>query len=284
MVEEPKTAKSDVRPSRIQVFNRALFDRRDPTEDMGFKLPGFSRSFVLTVAKKEAESVVLDLYQEIFARLTDGTLGEAESEVVSYGDAKYSNIEAPRNYILVTHRTVRGSRLSVLIRSFAMGDGLYLAFDSLLLGKTNRLKVLSYLLLSLSPLLGLLFRQSVKDAGVTTNLYFTALLCFEAFWFVAVWSKFIRALRFHGEFKRAFAECFVAVPDLHSFNSDDVMFFFKSVLPLVVNSSHEVFERRGLPIISLDEILKEINNVVSIDTKGGSLTMVNSSLGIANNK
>lgn len=285
----------------VQLFNRSFLDRKDPAESIGLNLLGFSLAHLYSdIDREKLTKVRRELYERVLQKLRACTLEHVQFSVVGYGDDKRRAIEGERDYIVVTRETLRGTRGTILARYLAYGNNLYVSVDSYVLGSLDVGSLLRRVLISFVPLLLLLcpllcavpgFLASLMDpfanagtrsSGISRAMggLFCCSIPLFGIWFV-LWLDVIRGFYQHKDLMLAFRQVFNHVPNDDTFNLDDILMFFKSVLPIITYTIRDVFEENGIEVKTLDEFISNINNVM-INTSGGSISMSNSTIGQAN--
>lgn len=79
-----------------------------------------------------------------------------------------------------------------------------------------------------------------------------------------LWIDVIRGFYHHKDINRAIREVFNHFPSDESFNTDDILMFLKSILPIVVESIEEVFKENGINIEALEKFRSTIQNITNI--------------------
>ncbi len=298
---------------RQKPFSRDFFDRKDPTESIGELIIPFSFSSVYdNVDSNKLLEICAELYEKVQARLRSGDLGrDIQFEVVDYKDAKQGNKENPRRYLKITRETLRKTRITILARFLPYGNKLYVSVDSFVLGNINWLKVVRNIALTLlvpficyfllSLLLGLILGiiqvinngtapfgssnsdESVVGLGILFNLQYICCCVFPwlIFAIAFLWLDTIRNFRHEGNLVLGLRQSFNQILNTRSFNIDDVLMTLKSVLPLILGSIKEVFEKHNIPVNSLDNFATTIQNINNIQNVYGTGNAVAGAGGIA---
>lgn len=265
----------------LKLFNRGIFDRNDPAEAIGVNLPGFSLYHLYSdIEADKAKDICQEVYSRVLAALKTQTPEHAKSVKIKYADYQHKDEEGPRDYIVVTRETPRGTRATILVRCLSYGNNVYLGIDSYLLGSLDKIALLRRVLYSLVPfaflLCPLLFvipsilvsamagpfaqQSSLTDSLQPIGICAVPILIFALFF----WTDVIRGLSQHGNLVLALRESFNNIPDTETFNLDDVFMFLKSVLPIILFSVRDVFQENGLDIKTLDNFISTVNNINNI--------------------
>lgn len=289
-------------PSNIKLFNRDLYDIRDPLEFAGIRQNRFCISFTYEVGKKMLPQICDELYSEVVKRAQEESVSKVSIEVNDYLDASQQGKEQPRRYIVISRETNRSTRCGIFVRFLPFGDHLYIGVDSYVLGAIDWIALVVRLILTLIPLF-ILFSylsfvnfinsfsspfssspfSSRSSSGLDAGLFccFIPLLLFV----VLLWVDTIKAFRQHGNLWLALRQSASLLPSGHSFDVDDTLMFFKSALPLIIFSVRAVLQKYNIPIKSIDDtIIQNINNTVTISSGGGILSIVGSIIGGNNNR
>jgi hypothetical protein len=287
-------------PAPVKVFNQSFLDIHDPTEFAGVLQPQFSIAYTYTVDKQHLPAICDELYTHVLEKVYAESVGKVSLRTVDYVDGRYSGREAPRRYIVVESDTNRGTRSSIFIRFLPFGENLYVAVDSYVLGTVDWLSVFMRGLITLIPILIIFAYLSVTAAlsaftgqfnqygqrssggGLGTGFF---CCCVPAVLFLLLlWLDVFRAFKQHGNLALALRQNFSKTPNDQSFNVDDVLMFFKSALPLVIFSVRDVLKGHGLEFQTLDDFVSQVNNVVTISSGGGILSIIGSAVGGKNNR
>jgi len=287
-------------------FSRDFFDRQDPTEGIGELIIPFSFSSVYdNVDSNKLLEICAELYEKVQTRLRSGDLGrDIQFEVFDYKDARQGDKEKARRYLRITRETTRKTRITILARFLPYGNKLYVSVDSFVLGNTNWLKIVRNIALTLSPFSCYLFtvlpgiiqgisnslapfgsRNSGDWVGQTMLLILQYTCCCVFPWLVFaiafLWLDTIRNFRHEGNLVLGLRQSFNQILNTRSFNIDDVLMTLKSVLPLILGSIREVFERHNIPVKSLDDFATTIQTINNIQNVYGTGNAVAGAGGIA---
>lgn len=288
-------------------FSRDFFDRQDPTEGIGEILIPFSFSNIYDDVEKDAKlsEICTELYEKVLAKLKSGDLGkDIEFKLVGYKDAKQGEREDARRYVVITRETNRKTRITILARFLPYGNKLYVGVDSFVLGGIDWQRVLLVLAITVAPFLCYAFSvlpaivqsiiqslvesisafgigntQDVPSSFLPTMLMVIQITCCCVLpWlFVALvflWRDTIKNLRQEGNPILALRQSFNKILNTRSFNIDDILMTVKSVLPLILSSVREVFEKHDISVKSLDEFvatIQTINNIQNIYGTGNAV-------------
>lgn len=286
----------------VQLFNRSFLDRRDPAESIGLNVPGFSfASLYSGIDRDTLAKIRSELYGRVLQKLQASSLQHVQFTVVGYADSKHRTVEGERDYIVVTRETPRGTRGTILARYLAYGDNLFVSVDSYVLGSLDIGSLLRRVFISFVPLLLLICPllcvlpaylgsllspfggASSQGSGLGNGVL--GLLCCSvplfAIWFL-LWLDVIRGFYQHSNIGLAFRQAFNHVPNDDTFNSDDILMFFKGVLPAIIDTIRDVFTENNIEVKTLDEFEARIISNVTINTSGGNISMSQSAIGTAN--
>lgn len=287
-------------------FSRDFFDRQDPTEGIGGLLIPFSFSNIYDDVEKDSKlsEVCAELYEKVLAKLQSGDLGkDIEFKLLDYKDAKQGEKEDPRRYVVITRETNRKTRITILARFLPYGNKLYVGVDSFVLGNINWQRVLGILALTIAPFSCYIFSvlpaivqsliqsvmqslsafggsyQSSSSSALPTMLAIIQLTCccilpWMVFAIAVLWRDTIKNLRQEGNPILALRQSFNNIFNTRSFNIDDILMTVKSVLPLILGSIREVFEKHDISVKTLDEFaanLQTINNIQNIYGTGNAV-------------
>lgn len=283
-----------------KAFSRDFFDRQDPTEGIGEIIIPFSFSNIYDEVDKDSKlsEICAELYEKVLAKLKSGDLGkDIECEIYDYKDSKQGGKESARRYLTITRETNRKTRITILARFLPYGNKLYVGVDSFVLGDTNWQKIIGTIALtalpfscyaltilpaliqsmmaSLNPFGGGQGGSSIGQAFLLILQYtccciFPWIIFALMFW----WLNSIRNFRHEGNLLLALRQSFNQILNSRSFNIDDVLMTLKSVLPLILSSIREVFEKHGLSVKSLDEFaatIQTINNIQNVYGTGNAV-------------
>jgi hypothetical protein len=284
-------------PAQQKEFSRDFFDRQDPTEGIGELIIPFSFSSIYDEVDKDSKlsEICAELYDKVLAKLKSGDLGkDVQVDVIDYKDAKQGGKESPRKYLAITRETNRKTRITILARFLPYGNKLYVGVDSFVLGNTNWLKIIGTIALTLLPFICYLFTflpaiiqnmvssltnpfggggQS-SDFGQTFLLILQYTCCCVFPWLIFAvmffWLNTVRNFRHEGNLLLGLRQSFNQILNIRSFNIDDILMTLKSVLPLILSSIREVFEKHDLPVKSLDEFAASIQTINNIQNVYGS--------------
>lgn len=288
-------------------FSRDFFDRQDPTEGIGELLISFSFSNIYDDVEKDTKlpEICAELYEKVLAKLKSGDLGkDIEFKLLDYKDAKQGKKEDPRRYVVITRETNRKTRITILARFLPYGNKLYVSVDSFVLGGINWQRVLWILAITIAPFLCYIFSvlpaiaqsiiqsvvesinayglgntQDVPSSFLPTMAVIIQITCccvlpWLFFAFVFLWRDTIKNLRHEGNPILALRQSFNKIFNTRSFNVDDILMTVKSVLPLILGSIREVFEKHDVSVKTLDEFaarLQTINNIQNVYGTGNAV-------------
>lgn len=295
----PSPAKASVAAVELKEFNNGFPSLNDPEEFLGTWQKQFSESFVYVVPRDKVEQVHDEILQSLINKLGSGSLGNCTFRRIDYLDRAYRSIEKPRNYILIEKETVRGTHLTVSLKVITMGDNLYVSIDSYSLGRIAFMPLLVRVLITLLvplllfiPVLLLLSRLGGQVAPIETRyspdlaipLIYSdpGILCLIVpllLFFLLAWNRVIRAWSRHRNLILALRQAFLGPINTHSFDIDETIMFFKSALPLVTYSIHNVLEKYDLPIKNLEQFSQNIMNVTTISNGSGNISFIDSIFG-----
>jgi hypothetical protein len=281
----------------LKPFNQGFLDIRDPADFQGVRQPDFSFAHAYGVEKDRLPAIIDDLYTHVYEKLKAGAVGKITYRQTDYLDSRRRGQESPRRYIVVEQETNRGTKMSIFVRFLPLGDNLYVAVDSYILGKVNVFAIVLQAIITAIPLMIIFAYLSFLTYVSAISSQFTArstssspglgffVCCLVPTIVVlsALWVNVLRAFRQHGDLGLALRQNFSHAPNDQSFNIDDILMFFKSVLPLVIFSVQDVFKKHGLSVKTLDEFATNVNNVVNISSGGGLLSVIGSAIGGSNN-
>jgi hypothetical protein len=283
-----------------KAFSRDFFDRQDPTEGIGGIIIPFSFSNIYDDVDKESKltEICAELYEKVLAKLKSGDLGkDIQFEITDYKDAKQGGNESARRYLTITRETNRKTKITILARFLPYGNKLYVGVDSFVLGNTHWLKVIGMVALTFVPFACYIFtfipsmiqsiyssfnpygssyqNNSIGDT-ILGNFWYT--LCCGLPWlifaFSFLWLSTIRNFRHEGNLLLSLRQSFNQILNSRSFNIDDVLMTLKSILPLILSSIIEVFEKYDLSVKSLDEFaatIQTINNIQNVYGTGNAV-------------
>lgn len=261
-------------------INRNLFDKEDPSELRGTWLKNFSFSFNRSLGVKAQSKLVTlrkDLYEGVCKKLEEFQKQDAylnaylSFKVIRYIDYKYQD-DRERLYIEIIRNTIRGAKITTLLRFFVNGDNLYLAADSYALGELKKRKMifhsillLFFILLALNPFVWVF---------IVSLLFIPAFL---SLWYLySAWIELIRALSQGEPFLHALRLNFPKNIKGNAFDLDDISMFLKSIYPLIIFSLEETLGKNDLLDEDLRTILENIrDNIgqssININTDGGNI-------------
>jgi len=291
-----------------KAFSRDFFDRQDPTEGIGELIIPFSFSSIYDEVDKDSKlsEICVELYEKVLEKLRSGDLGkDIQFEIFDYKDAKQSGKESARRYLTITRETNRKTKITILARFLPYGNKLYVGVDSFVLGNTNWLKFIGTIALTLLPFICYIFTimptiienmvanfnpfgggSQNGSIGQTFMLILQYTCCCIFPWIIFavgfLWLNTIRNFRHEGNLLLGLRQSFNQILNSRSFNIDDVLMTLKSVLPLILGSVIEVFEKHGLPVKSLDEFAATIQTINNIQNVYGSGNAVAGAGGQAN--
>lgn len=243
----------DSRKPRLQEFNRFILDRKDPFESQGAHLPQFELSLSYPVNQSELPKVIAALFHEVPSSFR-GKLPGVQIEIVDFRDARIQ--EEPRRYLIVSRETSRKTRMALYSTFQSFGESLYVAVDCFILPPVSVARVLIMALLTFAFLL----------QGLLTIIGFPLAVAACAWYYRDV----IRSLR-HGEpLDLAIRRKFHKPPVHGTFNTDDILKFYKSALPLLLEGMQVVFKKHGIPVDVIEQAMQNIYFVNNINTNGGS--------------
>lgn len=275
-------------------FNRNPWDIKDPVEFAGFHLLDFSRAHIYEVVEQPAPAICDELYSQVLNKLAQGAIGEVESQVIDYWDSKHRKREAVRKYIVIKSNTIRGTNLTIFLRFLPVGKQIYLGIDSYALGKLTWRSWLAVLIRFIFSSVVFFFGLTNLSWSISTVFLIESeqsVLIMSLAWLLSIfvlayspWHHVLRAFWQHWRPFLALRQNLFLSFNTHSFNEDDLLIFFKGVLPLVLFSVKEVFNENDIPIQSLDQFAQEINQAVHFHSEGGPLSIVGSIIGGTQNK
>lgn len=282
-----------------KAFSRNFFDRQDPIEGIGQLIIPFSFSNIYDDVDKDSKigEICDELYEKVLAKLNSGELGkDVRFEIYDYKDARQGDKEGARRYLVITRETKRKTRITVLARFLRYGNKLYVGVDSFVLGDTNWLQIIGFAVLTILPFSCYIFtlvpaiiqnilaslnpfgNSSSSSAGsiflFALQYTFCCILPWLIFTIVSLWLNSIRNFRHEGDLLLALRQSFNQILNSRSFNTDDILMTLKSVLPLILSSIREVFEKHNIPVKSLDEFAATIQTVTNIQNIYGSSNAV----------
>lgn len=288
-------------------FSRDFFDRQDPTEGIGDLLILFSFSNIYDDVEKDSKlpEICAELYEKVLAKLKSGDLGkDIEFRLLDFKDAKQGDKENPRRYVVITRETNRKTRITILARFLPYGNKLYVGVDSFVLGNINWQRVLGAIVITAAPFTCYIFSvlpaivqtliqsvmqslsafsgsnyQNSSSSILPTMMVILQVTCCCVFpWMffavVFLWRDTIKNLRHEGNPFLALRQSFNKIFNTRSFNIDDIVMTVKSVLPLILGSIREVFEKHNISVKTLDEFaarLQTINNIQNIYGTGNAV-------------
>jgi hypothetical protein len=242
-----------------------------PTDGAGVNLPGFSMSTTMKVDRSKVAEICEKLYEHVNHEINDGTLGNAQSRIVTYilDRAREEEREA-RRYILATHNTKNDVRTTIFIRFLGSGDNLFVGIDVYILGQLDSQLYGSrqwstFLLILISPLT--LFLSLIPASSM--------------------WDKLRKRVQYEGDIKLARRQEFPGKAQFDAFDEDDVLIFIKTTLHAASDSIAKIFIASELPIDSLDAFMKQVDSgstTVVNNYGGGSIDMRGAAVGGAGNK
>lgn len=252
-------------------FNRGFLDRQDPLEGAGIPLHAFEFAASYPVKRALQPDLLNRLHANVYTRVRDGNVADAAAELVEFKDVKTGQREAARRYVVIQSETARGTRMSVFTTFLTYGDNLYLAVNSFILPPISWWTTL-FALAGTAVLL-----LTSLQGGILGLLLYALIL---GFFFRDV----LRDLSQGEPLDLALRKKFPKRGKYSTFNTDDMLMFFKSTLPLVLTSVQEVFEQAGVPVDVLERAIQNVNMVTNIDTRGGAVNAINSVLGGMGNR
>ncbi|MGB3788015.1 MAG: hypothetical protein WA949_08395 [Phormidesmis sp.] len=263
--------------SKQTTFNSFL-DITDPAEFLGAPLSNFSISIIYPVRQEDRgkiSDIQSGIYEGIITKLSDRSLGRVNSFVRDYKDDRVPQ-EPSRKYLKVVFDTPRSTQVTSLIRCLVIGDNLYLAVDSYVLGGLK----ITALLFQISVSLVLLFLST----QIFPPFLFLAALVYLFF----TWIDVYRATRQEPSLLYGLRCKFNKSKDLGSFNSDDTAMYLKSITKIVTSTTKEVFRSSGLNFDSMLDVLrgieqKAIGQTVTVEA-GGDISMFGVNIGSYNSQ
>ncbi len=233
-----------------------------PTDGAGVNLPGFSMSTTMKVDRSKVAEICEQLYEHVNHEINDGTLGNAQSRIVTYVlDRAREEERESRRYILATHNTKNDVRTTIFIRFLGSGDNLFVGIDVYILGQLDSQLYGSrqwstFLLILISPF----------------TLFLTLIPA------SSMWDKLRKRVQYEGDIKLARRQEFPGKAQFDAFDEDDVLIFIKTTLHAASDSIAKIFTASKLPIDSLDAFMKQVdsgsatvvNNYGSMDMRGAA--------------
>lgn len=272
---------------RVKSFNKHFLDLKDPTEFLGIELSGYTiaLSFPFPLGYKNVPKIRQDLYNRIRSKLEEQSIYYSKYAVISYRDSKYADRgEEARNYLEIKKNTTRKTTLTTIFRFLENGSNLYIASDSYILGSLNVraliIKILLFLfVLQVPAFFGnisatLYWLPILSFLGGILNLFTLLLYLLIILWF---WGDVIRGTLLGYGFYYSLRHQFKGALVNASFDTDDCLMFLKSLLPLILDSLHEVLEENNMLDESVDSILRDLaENIKSqktstINISGGNI-------------
>lgn len=252
-------------------FNRGLFDREDPLEGAGEMLSDFGFADIYAVDMRRQKDLIGKLHANVLAHSRNGRIPGATIQVVEYNDVRTGSREPPRRFVRLEAESLRSTHMSLFARFLPFGDHLYVAVSCFILPPLSLWRFIRALFVS-----GIVF--------LLINLFLPFLGFFVAIG-VLVWHyrDVVRALSQGESLSLALRQHFNKANDLGTFNTDDVLMFFKSAVPIVLTSIHEVFAEAGIPVDVLERAIQNISFVTNVSTGGGAFNAINSAVGGSNN-
>jgi hypothetical protein len=272
-----------------RLFNRGFFDRTDPFQNIGENIPNLSMYHLYSnIDQNKIPEIRTTIYNRIINKVTNSLPDKTSIELISFADKKLEHIEGSRDYIIITNETPRKTRSTIAIRCLSYGGNLYLGVDSFALGSTNQRNFIARIYFSIIPLailIGIFFcliLQQIATAitqsvgpymsrgpsalpSTALSLFITALCSIPLIYIlIMLWIDVIRGFYHHKDINRAIREVFNHFPSDESFNTDDILMFLKSILPIVVESIEEVFKENGINIEALEQFRSTIQNITNI--------------------
>lgn len=282
-----------------KAFSRDFFDRQDPTDGIGLLIGPFSFSSIYDDVgiDNKAHEISAELYEKVLAKLNSGHLGkDIKFDIYDYKDAKQGHKEGARRYLTISRETNRNTKITILARFLPYGNKLYVGVDSFVLGNTNWLGIISTVTLTIIPFTCYLFTflpaiiqgivsslnpfgtvQSNSSGAVFMSMLSYSICCILPWIIFAVlflWLNTVRNFRHESNLLLALRQSFNQILNFRSFNIDDILMTLKSVLPLILSSIREVFEKHDLPVKSLDEFVANIQTINNIQNVYGSSNAV----------
>jgi hypothetical protein len=244
--------------SKQRVVNvGGFFNLNQPSDGSGIELSYYCLYQTYRIERAQVERICNKLYEAVFTEIDKGRLADARVRLTGYRE----NIRnEQRTYIVVTRETICKTRTTIYMRFLSYGDNLYVGIDTYVLGKVNWG--------------ALLFRIIFSSLFVVIPILLPLLFF--------LWQKLVRRIRIEENIILALRQEFPGSLRNGPFDLDDVLMFVKSTLHTAVDSVRQVFEEEGIPLESLDEFARNINNNINISTQGGTLSMVGSMIGMGN--
>lgn len=254
-----------------QEINRGFFDKSDPIEGIGIPLTSVSISrsyFIDPIYRDKLSNIKDELNIEIIKMINIGRIGDTNAQLIDYYDMQYKAKDNARRYLVVEHETIRGTLLTTLSRFYFLGDSFYIALDSYFLGPIHWTKFIIQILVSLIVL-------SIPNF---LDLHWVFLI-FPFLYLYSTWINVIRSIVQGVRWETAIRQKFNKSTSNSSFDLDDAMIHLKSVLPLILESVKNVFEKNGLEISGLEDEIHKINqqvinfsdNSTQVSTGGGNV-------------
>lgn len=290
-IAEPTQSTSN--KQNLKLFNQGFFDIRDPADFVGVRQTDFSIAQIYELDKERNSMICEELYTHVFEKLKSGAVGKTSYKQVDYLDYQHQTHEPARRYILVEQETTRGTKMNVFVRFLSMGDNLYVAVDSYVIGSLDIVALILRIIFTIVPLGFVAFYLSISALLYSASLNYSrrdslpdfgSIMCCIVpvlLFLILIWVDVVRAFREHGDLRLALRQNLHVIRDNQSFDRDDVLMFFKSSLPLVIFSVTEILDRNKLPVKTLENFAKDVDKTITINANnGGIVSIVSSSIGI----
>lgn len=289
MSTQKATEKNESLQQNLKLFNQSFFDVHDPADLVGVRQSQFSISQIYELDQQRSEAICEELYLHVYEKLKDGAVGRISLQHLDYLDYQRQKEEPARKYIVIERETNRGTKMNVLIRFLTIGNNLYVAVDSYVIGTLDIIGLVVRIILTVIPLGFVTFYLSMvawissisyrRDSSLSDASSIFCCLAPVLLFVIFLWVDVVRAYRQHGNLNLALRQNLNVIRESQSFDRDDVLMFFKSSLPLVIVSVKEVLENNKLPVVTLDNFVANVSEVVNIFSGGGPLSIINSVIG-----
>ena len=278
MVENPagamvsRPAEHAAFPAPIQrTFNRGFLDRSDPLEAAGTELRQFGFFVTHAVPRDRQAAVVSALYGTVHERLRGKSIPGADVKVVDYKDAATGN-EPARRYLVVTSETRRRTYMGVFATFRSYGDYLYVSVDSYML---PRMDVLGFLW-AVFMAMGLVFIVGTFTFGIGVFFFVIPYLLWH-------YRDVLRHLGAGDSLGMALRRRFHGGNHLGTFNTDDVLAYFKSTVSLILEGVEEVFQAHGISVEAIEQFQQNVSMTTQVINTGGILNVMGNIVGGAGN-
>jgi len=259
-------------PAPVQrTFNRGFMDRSDPLEAAGTPLEPFAIALTHAVPRDKLQVVVSALYGTVYGRLRGKSIPGAEVEVVDYQDAGTGG-ELPRRYLVVTSETRRRTHMGVFATFRSYGDYLYVSVDAYMLPRLSVRQLLWAVLVAM----GLVFFVGSFTFGIGVIFFVIPYLLWQ-------YRDVLRHLSAGDSLGMALRRRFHAGDNLGTFNTDDVLAYFKCTVSLILEGVEEVFQAHGISVAEIERFQQSVNMTTQVINTGGVLNVMGNVVGGAGN-